>query len=146
MKLEGDVSKNIKDSIDSLNSALASEKNARTSADATLEARIDEFIALPDGSTTADAELVDIRAGADGKTYPSAGSSVRTQLEKITTSLTLSNIIKNAIYTSNAGSFYNREGVLSPNSVYSYTNPIFLKSGSAILVQATGYSNNVAIR
>lgn len=50
-------------------------------------ARIDEIITLPPGSTQGNEELVDIRVGADGVTYQTAGDSVRMQFSKINNSL-----------------------------------------------------------
>ena len=53
----------------------------------TLSARMDTFTSLPEGSTSGNAELADIRVGADGTTYDTAGNAVRGQIGKLKSDL-----------------------------------------------------------
>ena len=70
-----------KEEIEADFNAYISEWNQKLAVE---RARIDQFKALKEGSTTGDAELMDIRVGADGKTYGSAGAAVREQFTNIT--------------------------------------------------------------
>ena len=54
--------------------AIQAEQNARISV---LEGRMDGFSSLPSGSTSGNAELLDIRTNFLGETYPTAGDAVR---------------------------------------------------------------------
>ena len=70
-------------------SSLSSQVSTNTTNIATQTARIDEIASLPSGSTSGDAELMDIRTKTDGTTATNAGTAVREQVNS------LSNSIKN---------------------------------------------------
>lgn len=71
--LQNDMIANIRGLVEANNEVVEGEIDVLT-------ARMDTFTKLGAGSTTGDAELMDIRVGSDGKTYGSAGEAVRQQL------------------------------------------------------------------
>ena len=65
-----------------------SERIATIAADLNVQkSRIDTFTSLPEGSTSGNAELADIRVGADGTTYDTAGNAVRGQIGELKSDL-----------------------------------------------------------
>lgn len=86
--------------------------------------RINNMTTLQEGSTTGDAELKDIRVGADGRIYDNAGTATREQIGRIsgeideirtvedTNLITFQQIklTKNEYYSSSAGGYITYEG------------------------------------
>ena len=70
-------------SVKSLNDSLNSEISRATNVESVLTARIDTITNLPEGSTTGDAELQDIRVKADGTIAENAGNAVREQISEL---------------------------------------------------------------
>lgn len=121
--------------------------------------RIDNLLALEDGSTTGDAELQDIRVGADGVTYGSAGTAVREQFSNVhgvldgADNLINANRFAGGVNKFNINdprilenAFLNHSGYVEANG-YGVTHPIYVKKGNAYkmpFIDSMGTNNNMA--
>lgn len=98
----------------STSSQISNEASERKLADDTLAARMDTFTSLPSGSTSGDAELQDIRVGAGGEVYGSAGEAVRGQIGELKGDLTQFEVVRQLLDKSeshyNPNHCWNSEG------------------------------------
>lgn len=106
--------------------------------------RITNLAQLQEGSTTADAELRDIRVGYNGTTYSSAGEAVRGQVGSL--SGDMSSMFKNVIYNTEYG-YLNRYGGVQTETVkrFVYSDGILLRPGYSIVVATKVPANNVSV-
>lgn len=83
MKISDLIRKALKHDNDIINLNEQLEHKAKQIDLKILENRMNTFTALPEGSTTGDAELMDGRIGANGKAYTNIGTAIREQFNDV---------------------------------------------------------------
>lgn len=102
----------------------------------TLTTRVDNLSHLSEGSTTGDAELIDIRTGYDGKNYNNAGDAVREQFNGV-----VNGYKKLGIYFSNHFFWTGGSTEIWRRSTY----PISFEADKEYLIQVEKLSDNEII-
>lgn len=143
----------VNDDIDDFKHDVNSDLQTQNSNIAVLVARMDTFASLPDGSTAGDAELLDIRVGADGVTYTSAGDAVRAQYTLLNNALLKYNlyntvdvnvafpVLINAYSVNSAGRLSSTENSVA---TYGWGHTPYIYHGSTITAK-TGYLYSYAL-
>lgn len=95
--------------------------------------RVNNLIALPDGATKADAELVDIRVKADGTSTATAGNAVREQFTELKSDLRQD---QTAYIECESGTYEDSDGATksSRNTRIRNVRPVCVKGYDAIVI------------
>lgn len=102
-------------SLSNQNTSINQTTNAQNSKIATLESRMNTFTRLSEGSTTGDAELQDIRVGANGITYNNAGDAVRGQYSQLKEDLAELNTIRKKIKSIDG--YISADGIIKQSTI-----------------------------
>lgn len=141
-------------SLSNQNTSINQTTSAQNSKITTLESRMDTFTRLSEGSTTGDAELQDIRVGANGITYDTAGNAVRGQYSQLkediidVTNVCINNFNIEKTYTQSADKKYNniyfKAGTkyifksLKNISVYLSSEPVYTEKSITLMENSCG--------
>lgn len=137
-RIQADRAQAIADNVSTTTADLTQQVNTNTQNIAVNSARIDTFASLPAGSTSGNAELLDIRVAYNGATYASAGDSVRTQVGNVETKLdNYMNLTENTINAYDGNGWLEHTGVDGNNGGTNYridrttsTNWLILGTGN----------------
>lgn len=134
----------VKTTTDSLKNELDTCKNDVS----LLNGRVDTVTSLPSGSTTGDAELADIRVGANGTTYPNAGGAVRGQISELKGDIV--NVEKNVGYEhitieEQSTGLINPQLDVVATTEWGFSKPILVKGGKKYYYYSNNYETVSAI-
>lgn len=139
-----DIYKQILTAYGELGAEIDAERAERKAEVAVERARIDNLTKLEDGSTTGDAELADIRVGADGTTYDTAGAAVRGQTNSVSARVDVLSMAEKFDLTYVDGKYNNAAGSISTASGWKRSEPIYISAPARLCVRTSGYDVNVA--
>lgn len=128
----------------------------------TVNDRINNLSTLSEGSTTGDAELIDIRVGANGTTYDSAGEAVRGQIGALKSDLVelsdevsdIENVTTNSYYVTettqiidflaeHSGKYFNSAGALAEYDKYTAVVYKVAEDCNLHITSANGANNSI---
>ena len=124
-------------SIQTQQTNLANQQINLANEQTTLSNRMDTFTSLSAGSTTGDAELQDIRVGANGVTYNNAGDAVRGQYSQLKEDLINLNEFNYSKFKVEGEYANASNGVISVNEHFTRTNYIKCNEFSVLKIYSS---------